>query len=113
MGLTVRSLSYNSLQEKVQITIAGQLDGRRIHIELEFPFQSIEPLLLRENRATALLEAQEILRAASVVPLPSRFQRQCEPLGSQAALSSDARWARPLRSYRKRKLDLLGDRAQT
>ena len=113
MGLTVRSLSYNSLQEKVQITIAGQLGGRRIHIELEFPFQSIEPLLLRENRATALLEAQEILRAASVVPLPLRFQRQCEPLGSQAALSSDARWTRPLRSYRKRKLDLLQDGAQT
>jgi hypothetical protein len=54
--------------------------------ETRFPFQTTDPLLLWENRATALLEAQEIMRAAAIVPLLVRFQRHAS-LGSRRGMA--------------------------
>ena len=70
MDLSINTLRYNPLLGQVQVGIAGELGNRIVQIAIEFPFRADgrPEIGLRE---VALLEAQQILRAAATVSLPS------------------------------------------
>jgi hypothetical protein len=69
MNLSIESLRYDLVQEKVLISIVGDVGGREVHIQLQFPFRASG--MPEQFRETALLEAQQILRAAATVHLPA------------------------------------------
>ena len=73
MDLSINTLRYNPLLGQVQVGIAGELGNRIVQIAIEFPFRADgrPEIGLRE---VALLEAQQILRAAATVSLPSLLQ---------------------------------------
>jgi hypothetical protein len=70
MDLSIKTLRYNPLIGQVQVGIVGELGDRIVQIAIEFPFRAGGPpeVAMRE---VALLEAQQILRAAATVSLPS------------------------------------------
>jgi hypothetical protein len=70
VDLSIRKLRYNARLGQVQVGIAGELSQRGVQIEIQFPFRAGEPPK-RGSREVALLEAQQILRAAATVSLPS------------------------------------------
>ena len=95
MDLSLKSLRYNALLGQVQVGIAGELGNRDVQISIQFPFRAGTPPEVG-TREVALLEAQQILRAAATVSLPSLLADGVPQPTSPANLSQ------PLRSRRYR-----------
>src|SRR5690349_194272 len=95
MDLSIKSLGYNALLGQVQVGIAGELGNRDVQISIQFPFRAGSPPEVG-MRSVALLEAQQILRAAATVSLPSLLADDVPPPASTVNVSA------PLRSRRHR-----------
>ena len=90
MDLSIKSLRYNALLGQVQVGIAGELGNRDVQISIQFPFRAGSPPEVG-MRSVALLEAQQILRAAATVSLPSLLADDVPPPTSPANLSDPRR----------------------
>jgi hypothetical protein len=95
MDLSITSLRYNALLGQVQVGIAGELGNRDVQISIQFPFRAGTPPEVG-MRSVGLLEAQQILRAAAAVALPSLLADGVPQATSPTNLSE------PLRSRRYR-----------
>jgi hypothetical protein len=90
MDLSIKSLRYNALLGQVQVGIAGELGQRTIQIAIQFPFRTGDPPEV-DMREVALLEAQQILRAAATVSLPSLLADEVPEPASARNLSGPRR----------------------
>jgi hypothetical protein len=95
MDLSIKSLRYNALLGQVQVGIAGELGNRDVQISIQFPFRAGTPPEVG-TREVALLEAQQILRAAATVSLPSLLA------DGVPQPTSPTNFSEPLRSRRYR-----------
>jgi hypothetical protein len=68
--ISVDSLNYDLIRGKVMVVLSGEIGGREVRIELQFPFRGTHDQPENKLREIALLEAQQILRAAATVTLP-------------------------------------------
>lgn len=75
MDITVQSLSYDLIQERVLVAIMGNLGGRDVQIQVQFQLRPPGHLPETRLRELALEEAQQILRAAAKVSLPPRVAK--------------------------------------
>jgi hypothetical protein len=75
MDITVQSLSYDLIQERVFVAIVGNLGGRDVQIQVQFRLRPPGHLPETRLRELALEEAQQILRAAATVSLPPRIAK--------------------------------------
>ena len=68
--IRIERLTYDPDQDIVRAELVGELGGRNVDVQLQFPFRAHVDRPGVDLRAIALLEIQQILRSASIVTLP-------------------------------------------
>jgi hypothetical protein len=68
--IRIKRLAYDPEQEVVSVELTGDVGGRNVDIQLQFPFRAHGDRPGADLRNIALLEIQQILRSASNITLP-------------------------------------------
>ena len=66
--ISIRSLEYDLIQGKVRVELEGLMGGRSVTLQVQFAFRA-DDVPEAELKRVAILETQQILRAASNVTL--------------------------------------------
>ena len=68
--IRIKRLAYDPDQEIVTAELTGEIGGRHVDVQLQFPFRAHGDRPGADLRSIALLEIQQILRSASNITLP-------------------------------------------
>ena len=68
----IESLVYSPDHDSVRAVLSGDMGGRHVDLQLQFPLRAHGEAAPDDLRRSALLELQQILRSASNVTLSSR-----------------------------------------
>src|SRR5689334_16456064 len=68
--IRIKRLAYDPEREVVSAELTGEMGGRNVDVQLQFPFRAHGDRPGTDLRNIALLEMQQILRSASNIALP-------------------------------------------
>jgi hypothetical protein len=70
--VSIDSLVYSPDHDTVRAVISGEMGGRHVDLQLQFPLRAHGEVAHDDLRGAALMELQQILRSASNVTLAER-----------------------------------------
>jgi phage tail protein X len=73
--ISIKRLAYDPEQRVVNAELTGEVGGRNVDVQLQFPFRAHGDRSEVDLRNIALLEIQQILRSASNITLPDTSDR--------------------------------------